>query len=53
MRNPEITKKMSTPINPNPKPGTPKWLDITRITATALKAAMSDLNPFFCGVISL
>src|SRR4051812_14701901 len=42
IRNPEITKKMSTPIKPALRAGgRPKWNSTTRRTATALNPSIS------------
>ena len=42
-RNPEMTKKTSTPTNPPENPGTPAWKKITANTAIALSPSMSAL----------
>jgi len=44
MRNPETTKKTSTPMNPPPTPGTPAWNATTASTATARRPSMSGRN---------
>ena len=41
MRNPEMTKKTSTPTNPPENPGTPAWKKITANTAIARRPSMS------------
>ena len=41
IRNPEITKKTSTPTYPPVVPGTPKWKSRTAMTATARSPSMS------------
>ena len=49
MRNPEITKKTSTPMNPPANPGTSAWASKTSTTATARMPWMSQRYPFLWG----
>src|SRR5689334_15019894 len=45
MRNPEMTKKTSTPTKPPGTPGTAAWNSTTARTATARSPSMSGRNP--------
>jgi hypothetical protein len=43
IRNPEITKKTSTPMKPPVTPGKPAWKQATESMATALRPSISGI----------
>jgi len=50
IRNPEMTKKTSTPTKPPSRPGIPAWNSTTASTATARRPSMSGRNLLSGGV---